>query len=43
MLESTTAVDADTNIDIDNLTWDDWDTAQICSIENGPDCAACEG
>lgn len=28
--------------DIDNLTWDDW-SAKQCSIENGPDCVACEG
>lgn len=28
---------------IDNLTWDDWTPAQICSIENGADCSACEG
>lgn len=29
--------------DIDNLTWDDWSAAEICSIENGSDCMACEG
>lgn len=29
--------------DIDNLTWDDWSPAEICSIENGADCVACEG
>lgn len=31
--------------DIDNLTWDDWDTAAkaLCSLENGADCVACEG
>ena len=28
---------------IDNLTWDDWSAAEACSIENGPDCMACEG
>ncbi|CAM3532341.1 hypothetical protein NODU109028_21150 [Nocardioides dubius] len=28
---------------IDDLVWDDWTPAQICSIENGTDCAACEG
>jgi hypothetical protein len=27
---------------MDNLAWDDWDAA-VCSLENGPDCAACEG
>lgn len=32
-----------TTADIDNLTWDDWDTAAVCAIENGADCAACEG
>ena len=30
-------------VDIDNLTWDDWTPAEVCAIENGPDCAACEG
>lgn len=29
--------------DIDNLTWDDWSPAEVCAIENGPDCLACEG
>lgn len=30
---------------IDDLSWDDWDLtpAQICSLENGADCQACEG
>lgn len=30
---------------MDTLTWDDWDLtpAQICSLENGADCGACEG
>lgn len=28
---------------LDNLTWDDWTPAQVCAIENGPDCEACEG
>lgn len=29
--------------DLDNLTWDDWTPAEICALENGADCAACEG
>ncbi len=29
--------------DIDNLVWEDWTPAAICAIENGADCAACEG
>lgn len=29
--------------DIDNLSFDDWSAAELCSIENGADCAACEG
>ena len=29
---------------IDNLTWDDdWTAADVCAIENGADCTACEG
>lgn len=29
---------------MDNLEWDDWNTAQVCLLENGPDeCSACEG
>lgn len=28
---------------IDNLEWDDWTPAQVCAIENGPECEACEG
>lgn len=29
---------------IDDLAWDeDWGTAAVCAIENGPDCEACEG
>jgi hypothetical protein len=28
---------------IDNLTWDDWTAAAVCAIENGAECAACEG
>lgn len=29
--------------DIDNLSFDDWSEAELCSIENGADCVACEG
>lgn len=28
---------------IDNLTWDDWTPAEICSLENGAECTMCEG
>lgn len=28
---------------IDDLTWDDWTPAEVCAIENGDDCIACEG
>lgn len=29
---------------IDDLVWDeDWSSAAVCAIENGPDCEACEG
>ena len=28
---------------IDNLTWDDWSPAQVCALESGDDCTACEG
>ena len=28
---------------IDNLTWDDWTAADVCALENGADCTACEG
>jgi hypothetical protein len=38
MNETPTTTDA-----IDDLTWDDWSDAEVCAIENGPDCEACEG
>ncbi len=38
MEETAFATDA-----IDNLSWDDWSTAEACSIANGADCVACEG
>jgi hypothetical protein len=27
---------------LDNMTFD-WSAAEICAIENGADCTACEG
>lgn len=41
MDETTTTATAGSALD--NLTWDDWDTAAVCAIENGADCTACEG
>ena len=42
MNEDTTTADIDTDA-LDGLTWDDWTPAAVCAIENGVDCAACEG
>ncbi len=39
-MSNTATLDTDA---IDNLTWDEWIPAQICSLENGADCVACEG
>ncbi|WP_282958984.1 hypothetical protein [Phycicoccus avicenniae] len=43
MDETTTT--ATTSTAIDELDWDGWDLspAEVCSIENGADCTACEG
>jgi hypothetical protein len=39
--EATATADVMTDA-MDDLAWDDWG-AVLCSIENGADCAACEG
>ncbi|MFC6152291.1 hypothetical protein [Nocardioides yefusunii] len=44
MNDSTSPATSPTGADaIDDLVWDDWTPAQVCAIENGPDCEACEG
>lgn len=42
-MADTATTAATTTTAIDDLTWDDWDTATLCSLENGEDCTACEG
>jgi hypothetical protein len=41
-MDTSTTTTADTTA-IDDLDWDDWTPAEVCAIENGPDCEACEG